>query len=98
MAHKNSQHQCHHPHKHDRVWLIGIIAGIEYFSDKWPKAERMFSAVALIGFLLALSDEYVSYRYDEFKDPGVEVSEWFHAQDAKEEALIGMFGFPTLLG
>ncbi|MGC2421744.1 MAG: hypothetical protein WA405_08860 [Candidatus Acidiferrales bacterium] len=38
-----------------------------------------------IGFFLALNGEYLSYRYDDFRDPGVPAKEWFETNKAGNE-------------
>jgi hypothetical protein len=51
-------------------WAIGI--GSEYVIQKWPGKTRVLNSVAALGFIFALSGEYLSYRYDTYRESRLE--------------------------
>lgn len=66
-------------------WAIGIGAGWEYWKERWPSWSKSVACIMWVAFFLALSSEYLSYRYDDFRDPGVPTMEWFTANTSSNE-------------
>jgi hypothetical protein len=73
-------------------WAVAI--GSEYVAQKWPQRKKLLNVFAACMFALALSGEYVSYRYDSAKEAeiaaaidaqGIPETKWFMAKDAEQQ-------------
>jgi hypothetical protein len=63
------------------AWTLAI--GSEYLTQVWPRYKKSLNVTAMICFALALSGEYVSYRYEEL--PALQ---WFQASDTNNETFV----------
>jgi hypothetical protein len=66
-------------------WAAAIAAGTEFVAGKWTAGKKVLTYVVGFGFLFALGGEYLEYKYDVFRDPGVQVIQWFPARDADQQ-------------
>ena len=62
-------------------WAVAI--GAEYLMPERKKVARNVFAGCM--FLIAIGGEFVAVAYDEYKDPGVQVTQRFQAKDAEQQ-------------
>ena len=66
-------------------WAAAIVAGTEFVNRKLPRGKEVLGYVVGFGFFFALGGELLVYEYDAFRDPGVEITQWFSAKDADRQ-------------
>lgn len=64
-------------------WFIAIAA--EYAVQIWEKKKLALNIFAGSMFLIALGAEFIAVAYDEYKDPGVQITQRFQAKDAEQQ-------------